>query len=103
MTFITLSGLLSFSSVLGRKLDKHVFERRTHFVNLGVTDANFAQLLVNLSALDALIHQQMHGLTEDSRTAHSLHLMHCTQRCGNVIASHVKSARSRRIYVRQFF
>jgi len=35
-------GLLSFSSVLGRKLDKHVFQRRTHFMNLGMNDANFA-------------------------------------------------------------
>ena len=34
-------GLLLFSGVLGRKLDKHVFERRTYFMNLGVPDADF--------------------------------------------------------------
>src|SRR5882762_11959634 len=99
MTFIRLRSLLSFSGVLGRKLHKYVFERRTYLVNLGVTDANFAQLLVNLGALDALIYQQMHRLTEDSRTAHSVHLMHGTQGGGHVIASHIESARSRRIYV----
>ncbi len=53
-------SLLLVSSVLGRKLDKHVFERRADFVNLRVTDAYFAQLFVNLGALDALIDQQMH-------------------------------------------
>ena len=43
-------GLLSFSSVLGRKLDKDVFQRRTHFMNLGMNDANFAQLFFDLRA-----------------------------------------------------
>ena len=46
--------------MLGGKLDKYVFQRRTDFVNLGVTDADFMELFVDLSALDVFINQQMH-------------------------------------------
>ena len=46
--------------MLGGKLDKHVFERRTHFMNLDMSDANFAQLFLDLRALDCFIDEQMH-------------------------------------------
>ena len=68
-----------------------------------MTDADFAQLLVNLRALDTFIDQQMHRLAEDRGAAHSAHLMHGMQCRGHMIASHVESARPRRIYLRQFF
>src|SRR5439155_11148158 len=103
MTSIRLRRLLLFSGVLGRKLDKYVFERRAYFVNLGMTDADFAQLLVNLRALDTFIDQQMHRLAEDRGAVHSAHLMHGMQCRGHMIASYVESARPRRVYLRQFF
>src|SRR2546430_1193602 len=103
MTSIRLRGLLLFSGVLGRKLDKYVFERRAYFVNLGMTDADFAQLFVNLGAFDASIDQQMHRLAEHRGTADAAHLVHRTQRRGHMIASHVESTRLRRIYLRQSF
>src|SRR5207244_2517149 len=34
-------SLLLLRSMLGRKLDEHVFERRAYFVNLRMTDADF--------------------------------------------------------------
>jgi len=46
--------------MLGGKLDKYVFQRRTHFVDLGMSDANFAQLFLDLRALDRFIDDQMH-------------------------------------------
>ena len=96
-------GLLLLSGVLGRKLDKHVFERRPHFVNLCMTDADFAQLFVDLGALDALIDQQMHRLAEYRRAAHSAHFVHGVQCRGHVIASYVEPARARWIYFWQSF
>ena len=46
--------------MLGGKLDKHVFKRRTHFMDLDMRDANFAQLILDLTALDCFINEQMH-------------------------------------------
>src|SRR5947209_18871839 len=94
MTFIrSRCLLLLFSSVLGRKFHKHVFERRAYFVNLGMTDADFAQLFVNLGALDAFIDQQMHRLTEHGGAAHSAHLVHGMQSRRDMISRHGGSAR----------
>src|SRR5207249_5177059 len=89
--------------MFGRKLNKHIFERRTYFANLGMIDADFAQLFVYLGALDSFIDQQMHRLTEHRGTAHSAHFVHRAQRRGHMIASHVEPARSGRLYIRQFF
>ena len=52
--------LLSFGSVLGGKLHKHIFQRSAHFMDLGMSDANFAQLLFDLRTLYGFIDQQMH-------------------------------------------
>jgi len=52
---IMLGGLLSFSSVFGRKLDKDVFQRRTYFMNFDMSDADFAQLFLDVRALDCFI------------------------------------------------
>ena len=68
-----------------------------------MTDADFAQLFLDLRALDGFIDQQMHRLTEDCGAAHAGHLVHGVQRRCHVIASHVEPARSRRIHLRQFF
>ena len=72
-------------------------------MNLGMTDADFAQLFVDLGALDAFIDQQMHRLAEYRRAAHSAHFVHGVQCRGHVIAGHVKPARSGRIYLWHFF
>src|SRR5207247_7842266 len=101
MTVISRS-LLSFSSVLGGKLDKYILQRRADVVNLRVGDSDFAELFVDLRALDGVVYQQMHRLTEHRGIAHSGHLMHCMKRCRHVIARHVEPARSRRTYLRQF-
>src|SRR5262249_60646268 len=94
MVCVSLCGLLSFSSVLGGKLDKHVFQRRTHFMNLDMTYANFAQLFLDLRALDCFVDEQMHRLAEDRGAAHSGHLVHRVECRGHVIASHIEPARS---------
>ena len=72
-------------------------------MNLGMSDADFAQLFLNLRALDCFIDEQMHRLTEDCGAADSGHLVHGVEGCGYVIAGHVKPARSGWIHVRQFF
>ena len=72
-------------------------------MNLGMTDADFAQLFLDLRALDCFIDQQMHRLTEDCGAAHPGHLVHGVECRGHVVASHVKPARSGWIHVRQFF
>ncbi len=68
-------------------------------MNLEMTDADFAQLFLDLRALHRFINQQMHRLTEHRGTAHSGHLMHGMQGRRHVIASHIEPARSRRIYL----
>ena len=45
-------------------------------MNLGMRDADFAQLFLDLRALDCFIDQQMHRLAEDCGAAHSGHLVH---------------------------
>src|SRR5437867_914511 len=62
--------------MLGRKLDEHVFERRADYVNLDMANPDFAQLFLNLGALDVFIDQQMHRLAKDGSAAHSAHLVH---------------------------
>jgi len=63
-------------------------------MNLDVSDANFAQLFLDLRALDRAIDEQMHRLTENCGAAHSGHLVHGVERRGHVVASHVEAARS---------
>src|SRR4029434_8292843 len=70
------SCLLLVRRMLARELDKYVFERRADFVDLGVTDSDAPQLFVDLCTLDALIDQQMHGLTKHRGTTHAAKLMH---------------------------
>ena len=49
--------------MFGRKLDKYILQRRTDVVNLRVGDSDFAELFVDLRALDGVVYQQMHRLT----------------------------------------
>src|SRR5579884_166969 len=51
------SGPFVFACVPSRKLHKHVFQRRTHLMNLGMSDAYLAQPFLDLGALHAFIHQ----------------------------------------------
>ena len=98
-----LRGFLSLSSVLGGQLHKYVFQRRTHFMNLGVSDTNFAQLFFDPRTVHSVIDEQVHGLAKNCGAAHPRHLVHGVERRGHVIASHVEPARSGWIHVRQFF
>jgi len=71
---------------------KHVFERG-HFVNFGMTHAN----LRNCSSIWArltLYRPANASMTKNSCTAHSVHVVHRTQRCGDVMQAH-RPARSR--------
>ena len=71
-------------------------------MNLGVSDADFAQLFLDPRALDDFIDEQMHRLTEDCGAAHSGHLVHGVECRGHVIASHIEPARSGCIHLWQF-
>ena len=72
-------------------------------MNLGMNDANFAQLFFDLRTLDGVIDEQMHRLTEDCSAAHSGHLVHGVERGGHVIASHIEPACAGWIHLGQFF
>ena len=72
-------------------------------MNLGMSDADFAQLFLDPRTFHSVIDEQMHGLTENCGAAHSGHLVHGMERRGHMIASHVEPARSGWIHVRQFF
>ena len=89
--------------MLGGKFDEHVFQRRTYFMNLDMRDPDFAQLFLDLRALDGVIDEQMHRLTENCGAAHSGHLMHCVECRRHVIASHVQPACPGWIHLRQLF
>src|SRR4029079_7228332 len=103
MTTFVLCGFLSFSSVLGGQLHKHVFQRRTYFMNLSMSDTNFAQLVLDMRALDRVIDEQMHRLAENCGAAHTTHLVHGMESRGDVVASYVEPARAGRVHVRQLF
>jgi len=98
-----LRGFLSFRRVFGRKFDEHVFQRRTYFMNLDMSDADFAQLFLDLRALDCVIDEQMHRLAEDCGAAHSGHLMHGVECRRHVIAGHVQPPCPGWIHLRQLF
>src|SRR5439155_21508250 len=87
--------------MLGRKLDKHVLERRADYMNLDMTNPDFEQLSLNLCSLDVFIDQQMHRLAKNGSAADSAPLVHGMQCRGHMIASHIEPARSRRIYLLQ--
>ena len=60
-----------FAAYFAVSVDKHIFQRRTDFVNLRLSDSDAAQFFVDLVARDAFIDQQMHRLAEDSGGAHT--------------------------------
>src|SRR5438093_9468103 len=99
MTLIGSCCFLLLAEMFGRKLDKHVFERRADFVDLGVTDSDLTQLFVDLCALDTFINEQMHRLTENRGTAHAAKLMHGMESRRHVIASHIEPPCSGRIHL----
>ena len=72
-------------------------------MNFDMSDANFAQLFLDACTLDSVIDEQMHRLAENCGAAHTRHLVHGVECRSDVVASYVEPARSRWVYVRQFF
>ena len=65
-----------FRRMFGGQRDEYVFQRRADFVNFGMFNVHFTQLVLRVCAGNAVRDQQMHGLAKDGGAFNSVHFPH---------------------------